>query len=150
MPMITLFLGHGPCSHLWEHYLKEAQPDVDYHHEDTSIAMLDHLLDSNGLREKLLRLAGLDDQDVVFIKEMIVGPLHPETGLPDSSVDVNGLDWPYRGREERKSFLYEIVANKISGKNINSSAMLQNICRSFVTQASMLTSGTTSSATTTT
>ena len=25
--------------------------------------------------------------------------------------------WHYRGRPEEKSFLYEIVANKISGKN---------------------------------
>ena len=37
-----------------------------------------------------------------------------ESGSPENG-RIN--KWYYRGRPEEKSFLYEIVANKISGKN---------------------------------
>ena len=77
--------GHGPYSHLWEGFMKEARPDVDYHHETTSITMLDRLLDENNLRLLLKKTYNIDERDITFIKEMIVGPLDEKTGLPSST-----------------------------------------------------------------
>merc|ERR1719266_680591 len=51
-----------------------------------------------------------------------------KTGLPmkaEESLDGNGgekyspTEWKYRGRSEEKAFLYEIVANKISGIDVD-------------------------------
>lgn len=77
--------------------------------------MLDRLLDQNQLRPFLKSSAGIDDQDIMFIKELIVGPLDPTSGFPSRTLSANDEKWPYVGRSEKKSFLYEIVANKISG-----------------------------------
>jgi len=49
---------------------------------------------------------------------MIVGPL-TDKGFPDHSVDLNVAVWPYKGREINKSFLYEIVANKSCGIDVD-------------------------------
>ena len=84
--------------------------------------MLDRMLEENaGLREALRSEGGLREADLVFVKELIVGPL-TEDGMPDRSREAQeaagpeSRRWPYRGRTESKSFLYEIVANKISGE----------------------------------
>ncbi len=119
-------LGHGPYSHLWEGFIKEARDRRDikeeYHHEDMSVKMFDRMLEENaGLKETLKEEGGIEDRDLLFIKELIVGPLD-EDGMPDRSkeaLDSTRADsavWPYRGRSEDKSFLYEIIANKITGK----------------------------------
>ncbi len=81
-----------------------------------SIQMLDWMLENNNLKPRLKKLADLDEADIIFVKEMIAGPLDPETGLPDEKADPNASTWPYRGRPESKSFLYEIIANKINGE----------------------------------
>lgn len=83
--------------------------------------MLDHLLDSNpGLRNNLRDQDGLSDRDILFVKELIAGPIDPGSGLPDGKTTYTGNEevWPFRGRDEDKSFLYEIVANKINGENV--------------------------------
>ncbi len=108
-------LGHGPFSHLWESFIHQARPGYDYHHETTSIEMFEHLLESNNLRPVLRELAGIDERDIVFIKEQIAGVLDEVTGLPTNKKSSITDAWPYRGRGEEKSFLYEIVANKVSG-----------------------------------
>ncbi len=104
-------LGHGPYSHLWEMFLKEARPERKYRHEESSIAVFDHLLESNNLRPLLKDLADIDERDIEFVKEQIAGLSPADDG--GASAD---RDWPYRGRGIEKSFLYEIVANKKSGK----------------------------------
>ncbi len=109
------FLGHGPYSHLWESFIAESG-NQKYHHEDTSIAMFDKLLDDAKLRPTLKHLADIDETDIIFIKELIVGPLDDEGKRPNPDKSPNDEEWPYRGRPEEKSFLYEIVANKSSGK----------------------------------
>ena len=42
-------------------------------HEVASEMMLDNLIEENGLMEEM-RKYGLDENDVIFIKELIVGP----------------------------------------------------------------------------
>ena len=120
-------LGHGPLSHLWEGFVKEASQDnpEQWHHEDTSIQMLDYLIQDNDLTEVLLNLAQIDATDILFIKECIAGPLDLETGLPLKNFEPNDPVWRYRGRPESKSFLYEIVANKISGLDVDKWDYLQ-------------------------
>ena len=41
-------------------------------HEVASVMMLDHLIEENGLMEEMMRY-GLDENDVTFIKELIIG-----------------------------------------------------------------------------
>ena len=83
--------------------------------------MLDHLLDScPGIRDDLREMEGLDEQDILFVKELIAGPIDPGTGLPNGQKYTGDEEvWPFRGRSEEKSFLYEIVANKINGTLLN-------------------------------
>ena len=47
------------------------------------------------------------------------GPIDETTGLPMRNIPTNDNVWRYRGRTEAKSFLYEIVANKISGLDVD-------------------------------
>ncbi len=71
--------------------------------------MFDHLIDCNDLRPLLFQ-NGLTDNDLIFIKELIVGP------EPNSSGDIQcspstSSSWPYHGRPVDKSFLYEVLDN---------------------------------------
>ena len=146
-----MHLGHGPWSHFWEQYLRYVNNGEVMNHEDLSIQMLERLLDVNDLRPKLLKY-GIDDQDITFIKELISGPIDPETGLPSRKPQAE--PWPYRGRPEEKGFLYEIVANKENGKRHACQVCLPilpiscSISISISFKASMSTSGITSYVTT--
>jgi len=97
-------LGHGPCSHLWESLVAEARPGFHWRHEKTSIDMLDHIIKENNLMP-VFESHGLVERDIIFIKELIYGPL-----------EENGS---YIGRGPEKHFLYEIVANKISSIDVD-------------------------------
>ncbi|XP_014669969.1 PREDICTED: deoxynucleoside triphosphate triphosphohydrolase SAMHD1-like isoform X2 [Priapulus caudatus] len=93
-------LGHGPFSHLFDaKFIRKLLPDRKWTHEQGSVAMFKHLVEVNGLKEEFNQY-GLDDRDITFITEQIAGPV-AKTGK-----------WSYEGRDENKSFLYEIVANK--------------------------------------
>lgn len=61
--------------------------------------MLDHLIEVNGLWPQFEQY-GLTTNDIVFIKELIAGPLKDST--PTNS------KWKYHGRKMDKSFLYEV------------------------------------------
>ena len=50
-------------------------------HEDASVMMLDHLIEENGLMEEMEKY-GLYDNEVTFIKEMIVGPTQDKEKTP--------------------------------------------------------------------
>uniref|UniRef100_A0A3Q3BR79 HD/PDEase domain-containing protein n=1 Tax=Haplochromis burtoni TaxID=8153 RepID=A0A3Q3BR79_HAPBU len=84
-------------------------------HEDASILMFDHLVDDNKLtpvmNEYGLITEGDNENDLVFIKEMIKGSsgLFLEKTMPNL----------YKGRNNEKSFLYEIVANKQNGIDVD-------------------------------
>ena len=68
-------LGHGPYSHLWEHFVHEC--GREWHHESASLEMLDYLIEANNLRPILKKEADLDERDLVFIKELIAGNVRP-------------------------------------------------------------------------
>lgn len=112
-------------------------------HEDASILMFDHLVDDNNLKpvmnEYRLITEGDNENDLVFIKEMIKGSL--KNSSPQNEVFIVFLcecfeisqdySWKnfiipalspqklYKGRNNEKSFLYEIVANKQNGIDVD-------------------------------
>uniref|UniRef100_A0A7N6A3H3 Deoxynucleoside triphosphate triphosphohydrolase SAMHD1 n=1 Tax=Anabas testudineus TaxID=64144 RepID=A0A7N6A3H3_ANATE len=105
-------LGHGPFSHMFDGmFIPKARPDVKWKHENASVLMFDYLVTDNNL-EPVMKQHGLVlPEDLDFIKEQIAGPL-------DTNV-AQGQKWPYKGRPEDKSFLYEIVANKRNGIDVD-------------------------------
>uniref|UniRef100_A0A3B3IMG1 Uncharacterized protein n=1 Tax=Oryzias latipes TaxID=8090 RepID=A0A3B3IMG1_ORYLA len=89
--------------------------DKEWRHEDASVEMFQYLLEKN--RELLTEMKNsrLEDNDLVFIKELILGePLKKKSDKPEDP-----SDWPYEGRGEDKSFLYEIVSNKQNGIDVD-------------------------------
>lgn len=105
-------LGHGPFSHMFDGlFIPRARPGLDWKHEKASVTMFDHLVKANGLRPVMEQHGLVLDEDLVFIKEQIAGPL-------DTSA-TQTQKWPYKGRPDCKSFLYEIVANKRNGIDVD-------------------------------
>ncbi|KAL1249427.1 hypothetical protein QQF64_020432 [Cirrhinus molitorella] len=104
-------LGHGPFSHMFDGmFIPKVRPGEEWKHEVASVQMFDHLVKVNNLEEVMVHHGLTLPDDLIFIKEQIAGPL-------DNSV----LDrsWPYKGRPLEKSFLYEIVANKRNGIDVD-------------------------------
>uniref|UniRef100_A0A8C6U095 HD domain-containing protein n=1 Tax=Neogobius melanostomus TaxID=47308 RepID=A0A8C6U095_9GOBI len=107
-------VGHGPFSHMFDRmFIPEARPDLK--HETASIQIFEHIvetLDEDKEDEMLSRLKNLlnggeedaEGHDLHFIKEMIIEPTEPGK---------------YKGRKENKHFLYEIVANKQNGIDVD-------------------------------
>ncbi|NXW84498.1 SAMH1 triphosphohydrolase, partial [Alopecoenas beccarii] len=104
-------LGHGPFSHMFDgRFIPLTRPDLKWKHETASVEMFKHLITSNKL-EAVMKMYGLDpEEDMIFIKEQIGGPI-------DKTACENA--WPYRGRPKEKGFLYEIVANKKNGIDVD-------------------------------
>ena len=98
-------LGHGPFSHLWEGFVREARPGHTWCHEQSSLDMFDYLIKENKLMP-VFKQHGLTETDIIFVKEMIHCP--KKDGKRQ-----------YQGRGPEKHFLYEIVANKISGIDVD-------------------------------
>ena len=59
-------LGHGPMSHLWEEFLREARPETRCH-EKASITLFDQMIEENQLL-KDFQESELTEFDIVFIK----------------------------------------------------------------------------------
>ncbi|KAF3696974.1 Deoxynucleoside triphosphate triphosphohydrolase SAMHD1 [Channa argus] len=105
-------LGHGPFSHMFDAmFIPKARPGFTWKHEKASVAMFDYLVNDNNLKPVMEQNGLMLPEDLDFIKEQIAGPL--ETNA------VQGKKWPYKGRPEDKSFLYEIVANKRNGIDVD-------------------------------
>ncbi|XP_070575481.1 deoxynucleoside triphosphate triphosphohydrolase SAMHD1-like [Ptychodera flava] len=103
-------LGHGPFSHMFDQlFIPLVRPDAQWKHENASVEMFDYLIEDNELLE-IFSDHGLTQTDITFIKEQIAGPLQ---GMN------NKEEWPYKGRDKEKSFLYEIVANKRNGIDVD-------------------------------
>ncbi|XP_043984764.1 deoxynucleoside triphosphate triphosphohydrolase SAMHD1 [Gambusia affinis] len=105
-------LGHGPFSHMFDGmFIPKARPGIKWKHEAASLKMFDYLVDDNCLRPVMEEHGLVLPEDLDFIKEQIAGPT-------ESSSD-RGEKWPYKGRSKEKSFLYEIVANKRNGIDVD-------------------------------
>ncbi|NXU11443.1 SAMH1 triphosphohydrolase, partial [Pardalotus punctatus] len=104
-------LGHGPFSHMFDgRFIPLARPGLKWKHETASVQMFEHLITSNKLEEVMKSYGLILEEDMLFIKEQIGGPI-------DENACANS--WPYRGRPKEKSFLYEIVANKKNGIDVD-------------------------------
>ena len=66
--------------------------------------MLQYLIDDNNLWPQF-ESSKLTPTDLIFIKELIAGPIKPSTPLIHDSSSHN---WSYQGRPRNKSFLYEV------------------------------------------
>ena len=102
-------LGHGPFSHMFEEFVKQAREaagETDhFEHEDMSVAILELLLEKNDI--SLQKYMGTTEAeaaaDLAFVLNLISG-LPPGVPVP-----------PECGRPACKRFLFEIVANKRNG-----------------------------------
>eukprot|EP00949_MAST-11_sp_MAST-11-sp1_P002918 g2918.t1 len=101
-------IGHGPYSHVFDNVLIPiVAPKSTWTHEEGGCIILDYLLQSNGIN---LADYGLrPDEDVAFIKELILGVKDTERRRRDSA--ENG--WP------RQRFLYDIINNGESGLDVD-------------------------------
>lgn len=105
-------LGHGPFSHMFDgQFIPKARPGITWKHEKASLDMFDYLVNDNGLKPVMEKHGLVLPEDLDFIKEQIAGPLDPN--------GAQGKKWPYKGRTEDKSFLYEVVANKRNGIDVD-------------------------------
>ena len=94
-------LGHGPFSHVFDGvFMKRMRPELNWRHEDGSIAMLTYLLSANNID---IADYNLTERDMVFIQEIIGGtPEHLRRGRPSS-----------------KFYLYDVVNNTRSGLDVD-------------------------------
>ncbi|KII96196.1 hypothetical protein PLICRDRAFT_151364 [Plicaturopsis crispa FD-325 SS-3] len=87
-------LGHGPWSHVWDSlFIPKALKGKKWKHEDASEMMFDDLVEKNGI--------DIDKQDADFVKALIAG------------------DTSRSGNAPEKPFLFEIVANKRNGIDVD-------------------------------
>ncbi|KAI1890241.1 hypothetical protein AGOR_G00151690 [Albula goreensis] len=101
-------LGHGPFSHLFDGMvIPKILPNSKWKHEQASEKMFVHLVEVNDLESVMKHYGLVLPADLEFIKELINGPQDSQT------------PWPYKGRTEGKCFLYEIVANKVTGIDVD-------------------------------
>ncbi|KAM4692508.1 deoxynucleoside triphosphate triphosphohydrolase SAMHD1 [Rhinophrynus dorsalis] len=113
-------LGHGPFSHMFDgRFMPLACPKRNFKHESASVDMFDHLVKSNGLEDVMKEYGLRLPEDLIFIKEQIAGPLLSIDAGYKLDANQNISSWPYRGRTDEKSFLYEIVANKRNGIDVD-------------------------------
>ncbi|KAI1726709.1 HD domain-containing protein [Ditylenchus destructor] len=101
-------IGHGPFSHLYEGFLHAANPGCSFRHEVNSQNLFLRMLATNP-DLKLVLDQYLDESDYKFITELID---------PPTPFIKNGK-WIPKGRPREKSFLYEIVSNKLTGFDVD-------------------------------
>ncbi|XP_030279786.1 deoxynucleoside triphosphate triphosphohydrolase SAMHD1 [Sparus aurata] len=111
-------LGHGPFSHMFDGlFIPKARPGLNWKHEMASLAMFDYLVNDNDLKPVMEQHGLVLPEDLDFIKEQIAGPL--DTNATEDQKQTGSSSWPYKGRPKDKSFLYEIVANKRNGIDVD-------------------------------
>lgn len=125
-------IGHGPFSHMFDSkFIPTVVPGSKWKHEAASVMMFDYLIQSNDDVWAAMQERGMTEQDLTFIKEQIAGP----QSLPSEATSVlntpmvqrtaseveeeEAQQWLYVGRGPEKSFLYEIVANKRNGIDVD-------------------------------
>jgi len=99
-------LGHGPYSHLWENFVRLANPDgAKWEHEHSSFAIFKLILEE---RPEIKNL--IPENNLLFIKELICGG--------DKKKENAGV-YPYSARGPDKFYLYEIISNKVTGLDVD-------------------------------
>jgi len=99
-------LGHGPYSHLWENFVRLANPDgAKWEHEHSSFAIFKLILEE---RPEIKNL--ISENNLLFIKELICGG--------DKKKENAGV-YPYSARGPDKFYLYEIISNKVTGLDVD-------------------------------
>lgn len=101
-------LGHGPFSHMFD---KRFLPrfGIKTKHEFLSVQMFKHLIVENEIEAEFEKYIDGDlEKFKTFIFELIEGA---------SKNEAEG--WPYEGTCQEKRFLYEIVANKRNGIDVD-------------------------------
>lgn len=113
-------LGHGPFSHLYDaKFLPLVRNDYhEFEHEFASIGILDIIISENNLLKDFKEF-NMTDEDIHFIKELILG---------DSSHVPKGFEWKGRGE---KTFLYDIVANKRNGIDVDKFDYFARDCKAL-------------------
>uniref|UniRef100_A0A665SVE8 HD domain-containing protein n=1 Tax=Echeneis naucrates TaxID=173247 RepID=A0A665SVE8_ECHNA len=111
-------LGHGPFSHLFDQkFISKARPDIKWKHEENSVKMLDYMVKENQL-EPVMEEYGLKlPEDMEVIKEMIRGKKPEKRG--ECLIAFSSPQGSNEGRPQDKFFLYEIVANKTNGIDVD-------------------------------
>ncbi|XP_069184321.1 deoxynucleoside triphosphate triphosphohydrolase SAMHD1 [Procambarus clarkii] len=94
-------LGHGPFSHCWEAFIRAANQDANFCHENMSVHIFEDIYNS---MKKTFESEGLKKKDIDFITELIDPRRKDEQEQKES-------DDPDRKRRNM-SFFYEIVSNK--------------------------------------
>uniref|UniRef100_A0A8C2B4K7 HD domain-containing protein n=1 Tax=Cyprinus carpio TaxID=7962 RepID=A0A8C2B4K7_CYPCA len=109
-------MGHGPFSHLFDgKFIPEVQPDKHWEHEQASVDMF-HCMREKNLLDEAMKFYELNlPEDIKFIEELIL------KGQKDG-------EWSMKGRTEDRSFLYEIVANKVNGIDVDKWDYLARDC----------------------
>uniref|UniRef100_V9K8R2 Deoxynucleoside triphosphate triphosphohydrolase SAMHD1 n=1 Tax=Callorhinchus milii TaxID=7868 RepID=V9K8R2_CALMI len=121
-------LGHGPFSHMFDgRFIPEARPGLNWKHEEASLKMFEYLIESNDLTEVLEEHGLVLPEDIDFIKEQIGGPATAGQSNGECSSSPQS-QWRYIGRPESKSFLYDIVANKTTGIDVDKWDYLARDC----------------------
>ncbi|XP_016113763.1 deoxynucleoside triphosphate triphosphohydrolase SAMHD1-like [Sinocyclocheilus grahami] len=109
-------MGHGPFSHLFDAmFIPEVRPGKPWTHEQASVDMFRCMRKKNGLYKEMERYGLNLPEDITFIEELIL------KGQKDGQ-------WSMKGRTEDKSFLYEIVANKVNGIDVDKWDYLARDC----------------------
>lgn len=96
-------LGHGPYSHLWESFVRHQRPNIEWEHEESSFKMLLLAMEENPEIK-------MSKEELDFVRELICGG--------DQEREKNG-EYPYSARGPEKFFLYEIIANKVTGIDVD-------------------------------
>jgi len=102
-------LGHGPFSHLFDATVLPALGAKGFHHEHASVALFDLLVQENDLVGVFER-HGLYAEHRHFIQELVLGSAA-------EAAEVPGFKWV--GQPPGKRFLYDIVANKRNGVDVD-------------------------------
>ncbi|XP_070193843.1 deoxynucleoside triphosphate triphosphohydrolase SAMHD1-like [Littorina saxatilis] len=115
-------LGHGPFSHVFDNkFIPAVKPDSKWKHEDASMDMFDQMIEKNDLDQAFKGEAGLTDLHREFIKALIMGK--PKDSAQEKKLENGG--WY---KKEEKAFLYEIVANKRNGVDVDKWDYFQRDC----------------------
>jgi len=102
-------LGHGPFSHLFDATVLPRLGAKGFHHEHASVALFDLLVQENDL-VPVFEKHGLFAEHRHFIQELVLGS-------EGEAAEVPGFKWV--GQPPGKRFLYDIVANKRNGVDVD-------------------------------